>query len=76
MEPRLHDKQIHELTPANLTTVEVDDIVFCSVGGKYFTHLVKEKDPQKGVLIGNNKGKLNGWTHNVYGKVSKIVDRI
>lgn len=27
----------------------------------------------RGVLIGNNHGKINGWTKSVFGKVTKIL---
>ena len=37
------------------------DIVFCKVKGRYYTHLVRAKG-DRGVLIGNNHGKINGWT--------------
>lgn len=37
------------------------DIVFCKVKGRYYTHLVKAKG-DRGVLIGNNHGRINGWT--------------
>ena len=30
-------------SPINLSDVEVGDIVFCKVKGKYYTHLVKAK---------------------------------
>lgn len=29
-------------------------------------------DNEKGCLIGNNKGHMNGWTKNVYGLAHKI----
>lgn len=35
--------------------------------------LVKGKDGQKGCLIGNNHGHMNGWTKNVYGKAHKLI---
>jgi hypothetical protein len=43
------------------------------VNGKFYTHLVKAKDPQKGVQIGNNRGSINGWTKQVYGKVTSVL---
>lgn len=30
------------------------------------------KSNEKGCLIGNNKGHMNGWTKNVYGLAHKI----
>lgn len=43
-------------------------IVFCKVKGRYYTHLVKAKG-DRGVLIGNNHGRINGWTKSVFGKI-------
>jgi len=56
---------------------EVDDIVICKVKGKIFCHLIKGKrliDDKPQYLIGNNKGKINGWTFHVYGKVIMIEE--
>lgn len=72
MTPILHSGEKHYLTPTNLNEVNVGDIVFCKVKGRYYTHLVKAKHASKGVLISNNHGKINGWTNNVFGKVIKI----
>ena len=73
MIPLLKSGQDHKLEPATWVNVEVDDIVYCKVKGNYYTHLVKAKNPDKGVLIGNNRGGTNGWTKNVYGKVIEIL---
>lgn len=69
MTPLIKSGQEHVLSPINLSDVEVGDIVFCKVKG---THLVKAKG-DRGVLIGNNHGKINGWTKSVFGKVTKIL---
>jgi hypothetical protein len=55
-----------------LEDCDVDDVVFCKVKGHFYTHLVKGKG-LKGLLIGNNKGGINGWTKQVYGKVIEIL---
>lgn len=47
----------------------LNQIVFCKVRGKYYTHLVKAYNPKRGFLIGNNHGHNNGWTWKIYGKV-------
>ena len=72
MVPLINSGQEHILEPATWETVEVGDIVYCKVKGNFYTHLVKAKDTQKGLLIGNNKGNINGWTKSVYGKVVRI----
>lgn len=71
MVPLIKSGQEHELTPITWELCETGDIVFCKVKGNYYTHLVKAKS-DKGLLIGNNKGGINGWTKQVFGKVTKI----
>lgn len=73
MVPLIKSGQDHVLAPATLESVSIGDIVFCKVSGKYYTHLVKAKDPLKGVQIGNNKGGINGWTKNIFGKVIEVL---
>ena len=65
MTPLIKSGQEHVLSPINLSDVEVGDIVFCKVKGRYYR--------DRGVLIGNNHGKINGWTKSVFGKVTKIL---
>jgi len=72
MSPLINSGQDHKLAPAKLEDVSVDDIVYCKVKGNFYTHLVKAKG-DRGVLIGNNKGGINGWTKSVYGKVIEIL---
>ena len=73
MTPILASRQPVVLTPTTWENVEVGDIVYCRVRKNYYTHLVKAKDENRGVLIGNNHGGINGWSKNVYGKVIKIL---
>lgn len=73
MLPLIKSKQPVKLAPITWDKVEVGDIVYCKVRGNLYTHLVKAKDANKGCLIGNNKGHLNGWTKNVFGKVIEIL---
>lgn len=73
MVPLIRSGQEHILSPITWENVEVGDIVYCKVGGRYFTHLVKAKNDTKGCLIGNNKGGINGWTKNIYGKVTQVL---
>jgi len=68
MSPIIKSGQDHKLAPAKLEDVSVGDVVYCKVKSNFYTHLVKAKG-DRGVLIGNNKGGINGWTKNVYGKV-------
>lgn len=73
MVPLINSGQEHILEPATWETVEVGDIVYCKVKGNFYTHIVKGKNDNRGCLIGNNKGGINGWTKNVYGKVIQII---
>jgi len=72
MNPLIKSGQEHVLAPATAEDVAVGDIVYCKVQGAFYTHLVKAK--KNGLcLIGNNKGGINGWTKQVYGKVIKVL---
>jgi hypothetical protein len=73
MNPLIKSGQPHKLAPITWDKTEVGDIVYCKVGGNFYTHLVKAKNDQKGCQIGNNKGGINGWTKNVYGKVIEVL---
>jgi hypothetical protein len=73
MSPLIKSGQKHELTPINWKDCEKGDIVYCKVKGKFYTHIVKGKNVEKGLLIGNNKGNINGWTKQVFGRVTNIL---
>ena len=74
MSPIIKSGQKHILHAVNDTsTIEVGDIVYCKVKGNFYTHLVKAKNADKGFLIGNNKGGVNGWTKQIFGKVIKVL---
>lgn len=73
MSPIIMSGQEHVLQPAKWQDCNVGDIVYCKVKGRYYTHLVKAKNDDHGLLIGNNKGYINGWTRSVYGKVAIIL---
>ena len=73
MVPLIKSGQLHKLAPANWEDCEVGDIVYCKVHGNFYTHLVKSKEFHRGLQIGNNKGGINGWTKQVYGKVIEVI---
>lgn len=73
MLPILKSKQPVILQPISWEECTPGDIVFCKVRGNCYTHLVKGKNAKRGLLIGNNHGRINGWTKNVYGKVIEIL---
>ncbi len=72
MVPLIKSGQDHLLSPIKWHECEVGDIVYCKVKGSFYTHLVKSKSLEKGLLIGNNKGGINGWTKSVFGKVIDV----
>lgn len=50
------------------------DIAYVKIHGRYYTHLVHGVDPDKGLLMGNNHGHIQGWTKKVYAKAHLIPD--
>ena len=73
MVPLIKSGQKHKLAPAKWEDCNQGDIVYCKVKGKFYTHLVKARNDDKGLLIGNNKGNINGWTKQIYGKVVEVM---
>ena len=73
MVPIIRSRQPVRIAPASCESVEVGDIVYCRVRGNYYTHKVYAKNDKRGCLIGNNRGRMNGWTKNVFGKVIEIL---
>jgi len=73
MIPIIKSRQPVKLTPCKWEDCNKGDIVYCKVKGRYYTHLVKGKSNGRGLLIGNNHGKINGWTKAVFGKVTEIL---
>lgn len=73
MEPRIKDRQPITVNPQD--SYKVGDAVLCKVNGRIYVHIVKAKVGDK-YLIMNNKGKVNGWTSAVYGKVDEDAESI
>lgn len=69
MSPKIESGQLVTVEPCE--TFVKGDIVLCKVNGKQYLHLVKGVQGDR-YLIGNNKGKINGWTSAVYGKCVKV----
>ena len=65
MLPLYKSNEKHLVTPITWQECNVGDVVFCKVRGSCFTHKVYSVDPNRGCLIGNNKGHMNRWTKNV-----------
>jgi hypothetical protein len=62
------------LEPIKISDLTIKDIVLCVVKGNQYLHLVKAIQDGR-VLIGNNHGRINGWTSRVYGRAIKIERR-
>lgn len=73
MLPLIKSREPVTLSPVDATLLEKGDIVLVKVGRYVYTHLVKAVRPGQ-VQIGNNRGRINGWTSlsNVYGIVTAI----
>ena len=71
MRGKVESGQLVTLDPIEVDGLEVGDIVLCRVKGSVYLHLVKALGSGR-VLIGNNRGKTNGWTRTVYGIAKKI----
>jgi hypothetical protein len=70
MVPLIHSRQLVTVAPVDPATVEVGDIVLARVAGTVYLHLVSAIDTAKDrVQIGNNRGRINGWTNRakIYG---------
>lgn len=60
MLPLYKSNEKHRVTPIKWEDCKVGDVVFCKVRGSCVTHKVYAVDSEKGCLIGNNKGHMNG----------------
>ncbi len=78
MTGRINDGQLVTLAPI-AAPLAVGDVVLVSMphaaGGQVFLHLVKEVAADR-VLIGNNRGGINGWAaiDRVHGIVTAVAD--
>ena len=71
MTPLLMSGETHLISPIKLEDCAVGDIVYCKIRGRFYTHLVKAVG-ERGLLIGNNHGHINGWTKAIFGKITLI----
>ncbi|MHC4892472.1 MAG: hypothetical protein ACYTFV_03725 [Planctomycetota bacterium] len=72
MSPRVESGALVTCEPVLLEQLEVDDIVLCRVRGRVYLHLVTAVGSDGRVQIGNNKGRINGWTRTVYGRAVAV----
>jgi hypothetical protein len=78
MVPLIRSRQLVTVAPVDPALVQVGDIVLVRVAGSTYLHLVSAVDTAAGrVQIGNNRGRVNGWTNHarVYG-ICTAVDGV
>lgn len=73
MTGRINSGSLVTIVPIGPEGVAKDDAVLVKVKGNVYLHLIKAIDGDR-LLIGNNKGGINGWTSKdkVYGKVTRV----
>lgn len=73
MQGRIESGSLVTMEPLGEKPPEVGEAVLCTVAGTHYLHLVKAVQGDR-VLIGNNHGKINGWTNmrRVYGRVVRV----
>ncbi len=76
MRPRIESGERVLLVPVDPEEVAVGDVVLVRVAGNVYLHLVKAVEARR-VLIGNNKGGINGWTGKakIYGRAVEVEGR-
>lgn len=72
MTPRIKSGDRIEISPCEPRDIQTGDIVLAKVKGHYYVHLVTRTSLDGRFMISNNHGHDNGWTRQVYGKVTKI----
>jgi hypothetical protein len=76
MEPLIKSGQLVTVTPVGIRELKRGDIVLCHVAGNHYLHLIKGVDAAGlNFLIGNNRGRINGWTMRtkIYGVVTQVA---
>jgi len=75
MRGRIESGQLVTIAPCVPGDIEIGDVVLAKVKGRVFLHLVgavADAKRKRMFLIKNNRGRTNGWTGTVYGKVVKV----
>jgi hypothetical protein len=72
MRGRIESGQLCTVEPAP-DELEVGDVVLCKVRGREYLHLVKARQGDR-YLIGNNRGRTNGWVSRgaIFGKCVRV----
>ena len=76
MEPRIPNRALVTVAPArNFEGFRKGDIVLCRVKGRYYLHFIQAVQQKMNATlyqIGNASGHTNGWTSQIYGKVTRV----
>ncbi|HEX4321233.1 MAG TPA: hypothetical protein VHZ52_10040 [Acidobacteriaceae bacterium] len=73
MSGKIESGQLVTVIPLAARMPQVGDIVLCKVNGAEYLHLVKSISGER-FQIGNNRGRINGWTplKNIFGICTEI----
>ena len=73
MSGKIESGQLVTVHPIGDRIIKIGDIVLCKVNGVQYVHLVKAISGDR-FQIGNNRGRINGWTsrQNLFGIVTAI----
>jgi hypothetical protein len=73
MSGKIEGGQLVTVAPLLDRVPRVGDIVLCKVNGAQYLHLVKAISGER-FQIGNNRGRINGWTsrRNIFGLCTGI----
>ena len=73
MKGKVNDGDLVTVEPCNPEELSVGDIVLVRVKGNDYLHLIKAMN-QGRFLIGNNRGRVNGWVGRncIYGIATKV----
>ena len=74
MSGKIESGQLCTVEPiADYASLRKGDIVLCKVGGSEYLHLIKAIQGAR-FQIGNNRGRINGWTsaNSIFGKLIKV----
>lgn len=72
MVPLINSGDKVTVEPVLISALSKGDIVLCKVNGYQYLHLVNAIGTDGRVQIANNRGRINGWTRTVFGKVIGI----
>jgi hypothetical protein len=73
MSGKINSGQLVTVEPIKDEALEVGAIVLCKVNGVQYLHLIKAISGDR-FQIGNNRGRINGWTsrRNIFGIATRI----